>query len=76
MADADRAVKAVRARYDTGLTDFTAVLDAQASALGQRDQLAQSDGMLRRDVVSLYKALGGGWEEVPLDRPAEHMPKR
>lgn len=76
VEDADRSVRAVRARYDTGLTDFTAVLDAQQSALGQRDQLAQSDGMLRRDVVSLYKALGGGWENVSLDRPAEHIPKR
>ncbi len=76
VTDADRSVRAVRARYDTGLTDFTAVLDAQQSALSQRDQLAQSDGMLRRDVVSLYKALGGGWEDVRLDRPAEHIPKR
>lgn len=65
VADADRAVRAIRARYDTGLTDFTAVLDAQASALSARDQLAQSDGALRRNIVSLYKALGGGWQETP-----------
>ena len=68
VKDAERAVRAVRARYDTGLTGFTAVLDAQQSLLNQRDQLAQSDGMLRRNIVSLYKALGGGWQNVSLDR--------
>ena len=73
--DADDAVKSVGARYATGLVDLTAVLDAQQAALNQRDQLAQSEGMLRRDIVSLYKALGGGWEQVRLDLPAEHIPK-
>ena len=63
VADAERAVAAVTARYRTGLTNFTAVLDAQAAVLSGRDQLAQSDAQLRRDLVSLYKALGGGWED-------------
>jgi multidrug efflux system outer membrane protein len=50
------------ARYDTGLTNYVEVLDAEQllypaeSALGQtrRDQLVA--------VVNLYKALGGGWQ--------------
>ena len=54
-------MRSVLSRYDSGLVDHSAVLDAQASALSTRDQLAQSDGMLRRNIVSLYKALGGGW---------------
>ena len=65
VADAQRGVAAVGARYRTGLVDLTSVLDAQQSVLQDRDQLAQSDAALRRDLVSLYKALGGGWEGMP-----------
>jgi len=65
VADAERGLAAVNARYRTGLVDLTAVLDAQQSVLQDRDQLAQSDAQLRRDLVSLYKALGGGWEGMP-----------
>jgi NodT family efflux transporter outer membrane factor (OMF) lipoprotein len=65
VADAERGLAAVRARYATGLVDLTSVLDAQQSVLQDRDQLVQSDASLRRDMVSLYKALGGGWEGMP-----------
>lgn len=65
VADAERGLAAVDARYTTGLVDLTAVLDAQQSVLQDRDQLAQSDAQLRRGLVSLYKALGGGWEGMP-----------
>jgi NodT family efflux transporter outer membrane factor (OMF) lipoprotein len=65
VADAERGAAAVAARYKTGLVDLTAVLDAQQSVLQDRDQLAQSDAQMRRDLVSLYKALGGGWEGMP-----------
>ncbi|WP_174274975.1 TolC family protein, partial [Sphingomonas bacterium] len=66
LADSGRAVRAVEARYTSGLIDFGAVLDARQSLLQNQDQVAQSDGMLRRDLTSLYKALGGGWEDLPL----------
>ena len=65
LADAERGLAAVDARYRTGLNDFTTVLNAQQSVLQDRDQLEQSDAQLRRDLVSLYKALGGGWECMP-----------
>lgn len=67
LADARRAVQSVEARWRTGLTDFGDVLAARQSVLSGEDQLAQSDGNLRRSLVSLYKALGGGWEDLPLD---------
>jgi NodT family efflux transporter outer membrane factor (OMF) lipoprotein len=75
VADAVRAVQAIEARYRSGLVDYTAVLDAQAAVLSDRDALAQSDGQLRRDLVSLYKAMGGGWDALPApadERAAEH----
>ena len=65
VTDAIRGAQAVDARYRTGLADLTAVLDAQASVLSNRDQLAQSDAQLRRGLGALYKALGGGWEGMP-----------
>lgn len=63
VADAQRAVQSVSARYVAGLASQTEVLDAQASVLQQQQQLATSDGSLRRDLVLLYRALGGGWSE-------------
>lgn len=64
VADAGRATRAVEARYTTGLIDLSAVLDARATELQQRDLLAQSEGALRSDLASLYKALGGGWSDT------------
>ncbi len=52
------------ARYRAGLIDITQVLATQGNLLSARNQLAQSDGTLDRDLVSLYKALGGGWAEA------------
>ena len=70
VADAERSVRAVQARYATGLENQTAVLNAQQSVLQTRDTLAQSDGALRRDIVSFYKALGGGWSDAAVPPPA------
>ncbi|WP_156680142.1 efflux transporter outer membrane subunit [Sphingomonas profundi] len=66
VTDAARAVHAVEARYESGLVPFGDVLEARQSVLSGQDQLAQSDGQLRRDLLSFYKALGGGWEDLPL----------
>lgn len=65
LADAGRGLAAVDARYKSGLVDLTTVLGAQQSVLQDRDQLVESDAQLQRDLVSLYKALGGGWDGMP-----------
>jgi len=65
VKDAVRAVQAIEARHHAGLVDYTAVLDAQQAVLSDRDMAAQSDGQLRRDLVSLFKAMGGGWNAIP-----------
>jgi NodT family efflux transporter outer membrane factor (OMF) lipoprotein len=51
-------------KYETGLADFTTVLDAERSLLSFRDQLNQSDGAVTCDLIRLYKALGGGWTSM------------
>jgi NodT family efflux transporter outer membrane factor (OMF) lipoprotein len=43
-----------------GLTDFTAVIDAQRSLLTLEETLVVSRGDITAHLISLYKALGGG----------------
>ena len=57
-----RAHDLAQADYEHGVTDFLAALDAQRGQLQAEDTLAQSDSDLRRDLIALYKALGGGWD--------------
>ena len=56
------AVDLARQQYDKGVSDFLTVLDAQRTLYDAQDALAQSDRNVTTDLVSLYKALGGGWE--------------
>ncbi len=57
-----QAVDLARQQYEKGVIDFLEVLDAQRTLLEAQDVLAQSDSAVSLDLVSLYKALGGGWE--------------
>jgi len=60
--DAARQAEALaQIQYNTGLLDFTTVLDAQRSLLSFEDQLAESNGTVTSNLIRLYKALGGGW---------------
>jgi outer membrane protein TolC len=63
LAEAQSAADVARGQYRAGLVDVTPVLTAQGTVLDAQNQLAQSDGSLDRDLVSLYKALGGGWKQ-------------
>jgi multidrug efflux system outer membrane protein len=66
--DASRqAVSLAKQQYDQGVVDFTTVLDAERNEFGTEDSLAQSDAAISTDLVSVYKALGGGWE-ITLDK--------
>ena len=71
LADAVRTgqltVYLARDSYSHGLSDFIQVLDAQRTLTGSRQQLVQADVALTNDVVGLYNALGGGWQEDAAD---------
>jgi NodT family efflux transporter outer membrane factor (OMF) lipoprotein len=71
LADAARAnreaVHLANQLYASGLASFLNVLDAQRSLYQSEDALAQSECSVSLDLVTLYKALGGGWE--PPDGP-------
>jgi NodT family efflux transporter outer membrane factor (OMF) lipoprotein len=59
------AVKLATRRYDQGLTDFLAVLDAERTLYAAQDSLVLSNQAVGTDAVALYRALGGGWEIDP-----------
>jgi NodT family efflux transporter outer membrane factor (OMF) lipoprotein len=58
---AQQAAELARNQYASGLIDFQSVLDAERSLLTFQDQLAQSQGQVTTNLISVYKALGGGW---------------
>jgi NodT family efflux transporter outer membrane factor (OMF) lipoprotein len=49
--------------YHNGLADFLRVLDSERSLYAAQAALVQSDQTVSLNLVQLYKALGGGWEE-------------
>jgi NodT family efflux transporter outer membrane factor (OMF) lipoprotein len=49
-------------QYREGITDFTTVLTAQQALLTQQNDLAVTLGDIARNLVGLYRALGGGWQ--------------
>ena len=55
-------------QYRAGLVTFINVLTATTTWLSAEDQVQQSDEALAQDLVSLYKALGGGWEDEAAPR--------
>jgi NodT family efflux transporter outer membrane factor (OMF) lipoprotein len=63
-----RSVELATELYSRGLTDFLSVLDAQRQLYIDEELLALSERNVAVNLVSLYKALGGGWAE-PLPQP-------
>lgn len=53
--------------YNAGRTDFLNVLSAQRQLYATEAQLTQSQITLANNLVALYKALGGGWDEAILN---------
>lgn len=62
---AERAVTLAQNQYTSGLIDFQNVLNAQRALLSLQSQQAESDAAVTSNLISLYKALGGGW--TPLE---------
>lgn len=57
-----RAEELSRIRFTEGAADFLSVLDAQRTQLQVADQLAQSHTDRATALISVYKALGVGWD--------------
>ena len=63
--NAEEATRLSRLRFDAGTVDLLVVLDAQRQSLAARDALVQSQVGQATALVAIYRALGGGWNEVP-----------
>jgi len=61
VAAATEADRLVRELYKRGLTNFQNVLDTQRALFSQQDLLAESQGNVILNLISIYRALGGGW---------------
>jgi NodT family efflux transporter outer membrane factor (OMF) lipoprotein len=65
-----RAVELASVRYRDGIKDFLSVLDAERQLVDVENSLAQSETQVLVNLVSLYKALGGGWQQTDLQAHA------
>lgn len=68
----ERAYQIASELYAQGLKDFLNVLISQLALYAAQDALAESDQAVVTFMVSLFKALGGGWD--PEERFSDPMP--
>ncbi len=59
---AKRAVDLAMIQYREGAIDYSRVLTAEQALVQQQDRLTQTRGTVSTSLVTLYKALGGGWQ--------------
>ncbi len=65
LTAAQSAVTLATVRYRKGLVNYLDVLDAQRSVLAAETQVVLTERARLTDMVSLFKALGGGWPKPP-----------
>ena len=58
-----RYLKLAKLRYDNGYTSYLEVVDAERNLFNAELATAQNQGDVLVALISLYKALGGGWIE-------------
>ncbi len=63
------AFKFAQIQYQGGTASYLDVLTAETNLVNANMQLAASDEAVASDQVTLFKALGGGWEQAPDVRP-------
>ncbi len=58
-----KAVEISGRLYDKGLGSYLILLDAQRAYYSSQDELVRSDLAVAMNLIALYKALGGGWDQ-------------
>jgi len=61
---ATRSVEIATKQYEKGMIDYQPLLDSERVLTHQQDTLTESRGLIGVYLVSVYKALGGGWQSV------------
>jgi outer membrane protein TolC len=64
QTEAQESRRLAEIRYKAGADDLLTVLDAQRTLFAAQDGVAQVSLSRLQAAVSLYKALGGGWNEA------------
>lgn len=59
---ARRSTELTMIQYKAGQADYTTVLTAEQAQLAAEDALAGAQGSVALGAVSVYRALGGGWQ--------------
>jgi len=62
VAAAERAVELALAQYSRGSIPYSSVLSSQQFLTRQQDLLTRSRGAICRNLIGLFRALGGGWQ--------------
>jgi NodT family efflux transporter outer membrane factor (OMF) lipoprotein len=65
---ARRSLELANNRYREGYSDFQRVLDAQQAMFTQSERELVNQGSHVSAVIALYKALGGGWLDTPVQQ--------
>ena len=66
---AERSAAIATIQFREGLVDFERVLDSQRTLFNQQERLVTTRGSVTQSLISLYKAMGGGWQ-AGRSRPA------
>jgi NodT family efflux transporter outer membrane factor (OMF) lipoprotein len=70
LTAAQEAMRLALVRYRNGLVNYLDVLDAQRAVLTAETQLVLTERARLTEMVSLFKALGGGWEPASPTPPS------
>ncbi len=81
VTSGERSFRLSQNSYQNGLSDFLTVLNAEQTVTTARQNLDQAEMSLADDVVTLYTALGGGWQQSvtpvttpPIDKAPPFVP--
>ena len=69
---AARSVEIATKQYEKGTIDYQPLLDSERVLVQQQDTLTESRGLVGIYLVSIYKALGGGWQAQ--QQPSQPQP--
>lgn len=70
---ARKAVKIVVLQYEKGAVDFNRYATIEQNLVVQQDLMAQAQGEIAQGLISVYRALGGGWENGPCPEDVINM---
>lgn len=76
-----KTAQLTEARYQAGETDYSSVLNAQIQQLNVQLSLVNAEGSVPQGLITLYRALGGGWQirgknDVVSDATKKEMKER